>query len=176
MFRNPFLCPGTSWGAAGRCYVRLFLISETPGPRLRENPIFGVNATHRGVKTPAHKAPNQHPKPTGNAPGMTQQTSTHVVESFCGCGVPTGPKLVTFTPQVILLNSVKRPKLIDLSKSPMHHRDTSTGHACPLGIPMCRLEACGSRWIAVTRGTRYALQTSLHRGVEKLSCNYGVMY
>ena len=44
----------------------------------------------------------------------------------------------------------------------MHHRDTSTGHACPLGTPMCRLEACGSRWGAVTRGTLYALQTSLH--------------
>ena len=93
---------------------------------------------------------------------MTQQTSTHVVESFCGCGVPYCALLVTFTPQVILLNSVKRPKLIDLSRSPMHHRDTSTGHACPLGTPMCRLEACGSRWGAVTRGTLYALQTSLH--------------
>ena len=91
---------------------------------------------------------------------MTQQTSTHVVESFCGCGVPYCALLVTFTPQVILLNSVKRPKLIDLSRSPMHHRDTSTGHACPLGTPMCRLEACGSRWGAVTRGTLYALQTS----------------
>ena len=43
----------------------------------------------------------------------------------------------------------------------MHHRDTSTGHACPLGTPMCRLEACGSRWGAVTRGTLFALQTSL---------------
>ena len=101
---------------------------------------------------------------------MTQQTSTHVVESFCGCGVPYCALLVTFTPQVILLNSVKRPKLIDLSRSPMHHRDTSTGHACPLGTPMCRLEACGSRWGAVTRGTLYALQTSLHGRVNEF-CN-----
>ena len=68
---------------------------------------------------------------------------------------------VTFTPQVMLLNGVKRPKLLDPSRSPMHHRDTSTGQVCPLGTPMYRLEACGSRLGAVTRGTLYALQTSV---------------
>ena len=167
MCRNPFLCPGTSWGAAGRCYVRLFLISETPGPRLRENPIFGVNATHQGVKKSAGLSPCQHPKPTGNTPGMTQQTSTHVVESFCGCGVPySALTRYIHTSSYITQQCEKAEVVIDLSRSPMHHCEFSTGHACPLGIPMCRLEACGSRWIAVTRGTRYALQTSLHRRVS----------
>ena len=88
MFQNPFLRPGTPQARSYGRYVRLFVIFETPRPRLRENPIFGVNATHRGVKTLDTNHSAHHPKPTGNAPGMTQQISTHVVESFCGCGVP----------------------------------------------------------------------------------------
>ena len=36
-----------------------------------------------------------------------------------------------------------------------------TGQAGPLGTPMYRLEAFVSRWGAVTRGTIYALQTSI---------------
>ena len=43
----------------------------------------------------------------------------------------------------------------------MHHRHTGTGQAGPLGTPMYRLEACESRLGAVTRGTLYALQTSV---------------
>ena len=39
----------------------------------------------------------------------------------------------------------------------MHHRDTVTGQAGPLGTPMYRLEAFVSHWGAVTRGTIYAL-------------------
>ena len=49
-FQNPFLRPGTPRRSLYGRYVRFLLISETPRPRLRENPIFGVNATHRGVK------------------------------------------------------------------------------------------------------------------------------
>ena len=43
----------------------------------------------------------------------------------------------------------------------MHHRDTVTGRSGALVTPMYRLEACGSGWGAVTRGTLYALQTSV---------------
>ena len=92
---------------------------------------------------------------------MAQQISTHVVESFCGCGVPYWALTRCFTPQVILLNGVKRPELLDLSRSPLHHCDTVTGQAGPLGTPMYRWEAFVSRWGAVTRGTIYALQTSI---------------
>ena len=35
----------------------------------------------------------------------------------------------------MLLNGVKRPKLPDLSRSPMHHRHTGTGQAGPLSTP-----------------------------------------
>jgi hypothetical protein len=63
MFQNPFLRPGTPQRSLYGRYVRLFVIFETPRPRLRENPIFGVNATHGGVKIPGHnaaaKAPNR---------------------------------------------------------------------------------------------------------------------
>ena len=63
MFQNPFLRPGTPQRIPYGRYVRLFVIFETPRPRLRENPIFGVNATHGGVKIPGHnaaaKAPNR---------------------------------------------------------------------------------------------------------------------
>jgi hypothetical protein len=45
----------------------------------------------------------------------------------------------------MLLNGVKRPKLPDPNRSPMHHRDTSTGQACPLGIPMYRLQHWAAR-------------------------------
>ena len=55
------------------------------------------------------------------------------------------PWFVTFTPQVMLLNGVKRPKLLDPSRSPMHHRDTSTGQVCPLGTPMYRLQHWAAR-------------------------------
>ena len=63
-FQNPFLRPGTPRRSLYGRYVRFLLISETPRPRLRENPIFGVNATHRGVKQsnefePRANAPNR---------------------------------------------------------------------------------------------------------------------
>ena len=43
----------------------------------------------------------------------------------------------------------------------MHRRDNGTAQACPPGTPVHRLEACASRWGAVTRITLYALQTSV---------------
>ena len=48
----------------------------------------------------------------------------------------------------------------------MHHRHTGTGQAGHLGTPMYRLEACESRLGAVTRGTLYALQTSVAGRVQ----------
>ena len=49
----------------------------------------------------------------------------------------------------------------------MHHRDTVTGRSGALVTPMYRLEACGSGWVAVTRGTLYALQTSVVGRVDE---------
>ena len=69
--------------------------------------------------------------------------------------------------KLLLLNGVKRPELLGLGRSPLHHRDTVTGQAGPLGTPMYRLEAFVSRWGAVTRGTIYALQTSIVGRVSK---------
>ena len=43
MFQNPFSRPGTPQRIPYGRYVRLFVILETPGPRLREITIFGVN-------------------------------------------------------------------------------------------------------------------------------------
>ena len=70
MFQNPFLRPGTPQRTPYGRYVRLFVILETPGPRLHEITIFGVNATRRAVKRSADHAPCQRPKPTGKAPGV----------------------------------------------------------------------------------------------------------
>ena len=70
MLQNPLLRPGTPQARSYGRYVRLFLIHETSGPRLREITIFGVNATRGGMKRPGDRSPLQRPKPTGNAPGM----------------------------------------------------------------------------------------------------------
>ena len=43
MFQNPFLRPGTPQARSYGRYVRLFVIFETPRPRLRKKTIFGVN-------------------------------------------------------------------------------------------------------------------------------------
>ena len=71
-FQNPFLRPGTPRRSLYGRYVRFFVIFETPRPRLRENPIFGVNATPRGVKQSNEFEPRANaPKSTDSAPGVT---------------------------------------------------------------------------------------------------------
>ena len=85
------------------------------------------------------------------------------------------PWFVTFTPQVMLLNGVKRPKLLDPSRSPMHHRDTSTGQVCPLGTPMYRLQHWPARKTPLQlitnettlKALRRRVALSLHSGASR---------
>ena len=76
------------------------------------------------------------------------------------------PWFVTFTPQVMLLNGVKRPKLLDPSRSPMHHRDTSTGQVCPLGTPMYRLQHWPARKTPLQLITNETTLKALRRRVS----------
>ena len=67
----------TPWATAGRCYVRLFLIFYPPDPRLRETPLFCVNATPGPVEKPGAVSTGKTPQPTIYAPDMNQHTSKH---------------------------------------------------------------------------------------------------
>ena len=61
MFTNPFLCPGTPQRIPYGRYVRLFLITVTYGPRLREITIFSVNASRRPLNSAAGLGVEKHP-------------------------------------------------------------------------------------------------------------------
>ena len=95
MFRNPFLCPGTPQRSLYGRYVRLFLIPETPGPRLREITNFSVIASRQ----PCERSPNKINSATlteraANGPDPYQHLFIHLLESDGRCGCRAGLHLV----------------------------------------------------------------------------------
>ena len=86
IFENPFLRVGTPHARSHGQHVRLFLIFETPDPRLLEKPTFqcesGADIDMRACggmnEMPAPRAP----KPTAHTAHVTQHTPKHCVASL----------------------------------------------------------------------------------------------